>query len=101
MDDPDSYFELTFSGQIVEGFDPETVRRNAVRLFRLSSEKADRLLSGTTIILKKRLPEAVADSYRVKLIAAGLLCDIRPMTSERSQYVLGRILSVVAKLGAA
>ena len=81
MDDLDNYYELTFSGQIAEGFDPETVRTNATKLFHLSPQKSERLLSGATIILKKNLSEAVANTYQLKLTAAGLLCDVRPMAT--------------------
>ena len=78
MEDPKNYFELTFSGRVAQGFDPETVRTNATKLFHLSPQKSERLLSGTTIILKKRLSATVADTYRQKLATAGLLCDVRP-----------------------
>ena len=81
MDDLNNYYELTFSGQIAEGFDPETVRTNATKLFHLSPQKSERLLSGATIILKKNLSEAVANTYQLKLTAAGLLCDVRPMAT--------------------
>lgn len=81
MDNLNNYYELTFSGQIAEGFDPETVRTNATKLFHLSPQKSERLLSGATIILKKKLSEAVANTYQLKLTAAGLLCDVRPMAT--------------------
>lgn len=83
MDNLNNYYELTFSGQIAEGFDPETVRTNATKLFHLSPQKSERLLSGATIILKKNLSEAVANTYQLKLTAAGLLCDVRPMATEQ------------------
>jgi hypothetical protein len=49
----DTRYNVIYRGKILQGFDFETVKRNLIKTFSLSEEKAEKILKGRRIVLKK------------------------------------------------
>ena len=72
-------YSVIFSGVIHEDFSRKQVRQNLATLFRTDdTDRLDRLLSGTPVVLKKGLSEAEATRYQQTLLRAGAMCELRP-----------------------
>lgn len=64
-------YQITFAGQILEGFSEQEVRENVKSLFRISDERTDSLFSGTPKTLKSGLNYEHARIYHDRLTKAG------------------------------
>jgi len=56
-------FEVVFSGEVLDGFDPAETRAKIGKLFNADEAKIARLFSGNSIVIKKDLDEATANKY--------------------------------------
>ena len=56
-------FEVVFSGEVLDGFDPAETRAKIGKLFNADETKIARLFSGNSIVIKKDLDEATAYKY--------------------------------------
>ncbi len=80
-------YNVVSKGTVLEGQDPGTVKRALSARFGLSSETADRILSGRRVVLKKGLPESRARSFVTALRRIGVdavLTRPRPAASPSS-----------------
>ena len=68
----DTLYNVIYRGKILQGFDFETVKRNLIKTFSLSEEKAEKILKGRRIVLKKDADESTAKKFGVALKRAGL-----------------------------
>ncbi len=68
----DTRYNVIYRGKILQGFDFETVKRNLIKTFSLSEEKAEKILKGRRIVLKKDADESTAKKFGVALKRAGL-----------------------------
>ncbi len=74
-------YQIIVSGQIIEGFDLATVKRNVAQLFKTEVGKIEPLFSGQAVVVKKELDEAGARKYMMALKQAGLASKGRPMST--------------------
>jgi len=65
-------YNIVYKGNILEGHDIADVKKRLAEEFGIPSEKADRLLSGGRVIVKKNLEEPEAKKYGLALKKAGL-----------------------------
>ena len=69
-------FAVVFSGRIVDGADPQRVRENLARLFKVDAAKVDLMFSGKPVLIKKDIDEAKARSYQAALWKAGAVVEL-------------------------
>lgn len=74
-------FKLQFSGRILDGRDPERVRRQLGELLKLDEAGLDQLFSGRNITLKRGLERTRAISYQRVLSQAG--AEVRMLAEDK------------------
>ncbi len=72
----DRLFNVTFEGRLKEGFSREEAEAKVSRLFRLPPGKAEQLLSGPPVVIRKGVGLAEAEKYKMALEHAGMVCSI-------------------------
>jgi len=77
----DARFHVVFTGELVKGADPDTVKANLGRLFKMDAAKVEKLFSGQPVILKKDADQATAMKFRAALKQAGAECVLKPLAS--------------------
>jgi hypothetical protein len=65
-------YQVIYKGEILAGFEKETVFRNVADIMAISAESAIEIVSGSRMVLKKGLDEATARSQCILLKKAGL-----------------------------
>ena len=75
-------YNVIFRGEITEGQDIEKVRQNLAKLFKVNSEKIERLFSGKSVTIKKNADHTTAMKYRAAMEKAGALCSLVPSPGE-------------------
>jgi len=56
-------FEVVFSGEVLDGFEPAETRAKVGKLFNADEAKIARLFSGNSVVIKKNLDQATANKY--------------------------------------
>lgn len=74
-----SRYEIAFSGQLVAGAEPESVKANLARLFQADAQRIAQLFSGRRIVIKSNLDAAGAEKYRITLERAGARVEVVDM----------------------
>ncbi|MGA1864784.1 MAG: hypothetical protein ACMUHX_06945 [bacterium] len=74
--------KIVFYGEILEGQNLETVKKNLGALFKMDNDKIDRLLSKPSVLIKKDIDFSTASKYQEVLKKAGAICKIEPMCIE-------------------
>ncbi len=87
-------YDIVFSGCTVRDADPQAVRANVAKLFKIPPEKVEALFAGGRKVLKKNLNREAAEKYRAVLKQAGLMVS---MVSAASQDRAANAPSAVAK----
>jgi hypothetical protein len=64
-------YDIFFRGEVLEGFDLDTVKTQVGQLFKASPEKVEQLFSGKVIPLKKDLDKPTAAKFKQALEKAG------------------------------
>lgn len=72
----DTRYNLVFSGQVVGGADPTTVKQNLAKLFKIDAARVEALFSGKPTVLKKDADQAAAMKFRAALRQAGAQCQM-------------------------
>ncbi len=80
----DTLFDIFFSGQILQGYEIEPVKRAVADIFKADDAMLDRLFSGTAVRVKAGVDQETAIKYRVTFRQAGAIVDIKP--SAATQY---------------
>ncbi|MCP5181406.1 MAG: hypothetical protein H6993_00485 [Pseudomonadales bacterium] len=73
-------YHVLFSGEIVEGANPEAVRRGLQRTLGIDERKAKQLFTGRTVVLRSQLSAAEAQSLVAVLSALGAVCRVKDYT---------------------
>ncbi|MFA9438239.1 hypothetical protein ACDA63_01225 [Uliginosibacterium sp. sgz301328] len=68
----DKQFRIVFSGQLLAGFDAETVKQRTAERLNLTSAQAAQMFSGRRVTLKRNLDPALAQRYAAELRRIGL-----------------------------
>lgn len=77
-------FRVTFHGEVIEGWDPEEVKANMAKLFKLDlsdpthAEKLHRMFSGRKVIIKAGLKRSVAKAYIDAIAKIGGAASFEP-----------------------
>jgi hypothetical protein len=64
-------FEVVFSGEVLDGFDPAETKAKIGKMFNADETKIARLFSGNNVVIKKDLDEATAYKYVGAFKSAG------------------------------
>lgn len=75
-------FHVVFAGQLVKGADPDTVKANLGRLFKMDAARVEKLFAGQPVVLKKDADQATAMKFRAALKQAGAECVLKPLDEE-------------------
>jgi hypothetical protein len=75
----DQRYDIFFSGSILDGQDPATVREKIGKMFRADAAQLERLFSGQPVKVKAGVDQDMAIKYRVAFREAGALIDIVPV----------------------
>jgi len=70
-------FEVVFSGEVLDGFDPAETRAKIGKLFNADEAKIARLFSGNSVVIKKGLDETTANKYLGAFKNAGAKAIVR------------------------
>ncbi|WP_303901285.1 YjgN family protein [Thiohalomonas denitrificans] len=76
MTDAQNY-EIVFSGEILDGFEAQSVKERIAAIFDLTGEKLEALFSHPQVVLRRNLNADKAEEYRVLLENAGLKTNVR------------------------
>jgi len=68
----DTLYNVIYRGKVLQDFDFETAKRNLIKMFSLSEEKAEKILKSRQEVLKKNVDESTAKKFAVALTKAGL-----------------------------
>ncbi len=80
---PTKQYDIIFNGEIVDGVDLNVAKHQLAALFKITDEKAEVLFSGKAVTLKRNLPFAMANKYRVAIKKAGSLVDVIENTAAK------------------
>lgn len=75
-------YRIQFEGGIADGFSPPQVKQAVQTLFRISSDRTERLFDGSVRILKTDLSIDDANRYRDRLLKAGAVVRVVPVPGE-------------------
>lgn len=81
-------YEIVFSGQVVDGAQPERVKANLARLFQADAQRMALLFSGRRLVLKNNLDALAAEKYRSTLERAGARVEMLDMHPEIEEVEL-------------
>jgi uncharacterized membrane protein YjgN (DUF898 family) len=77
-------YHVVYKGEILSGFDMETVCQNLARISSISIEKARKILEGGRVILKRNLDETAARRFGARLQKMGLMVALQLTRSKIS-----------------
>ena len=83
----DELFEVAFSGQIVDGTNPEEVKARVGKMFKANEAKIAALFSGKRVVIKKNIDQKTATKYKAALYEAGAISEIKSMSDEGASTV--------------
>ncbi len=79
-------YRISFSGVVIEGYDPDRVKRNFQTALRFDKKTIDRLFSGRTVILKKQADYRTALSFQSKFRKAGAVCTVKELHLKKTGH---------------
>jgi uncharacterized RDD family membrane protein YckC len=74
----DESFVVIFQGRLKDGVSPEEGKDRPARRFKVSPERAEALLAGGPMVIKRGVTGSVAEKYKMAVEQAGLECAIEP-----------------------
>lgn len=84
-------FNVVFAGQVVAGADPEAVRANVARLFKVNEAALEKLFSGQRIAVKKAVDQAGAMKLRAMLKQAGAVATLEACDEQGRPLAAGAV----------
>lgn len=81
----DELFEIAFSGQIIEGYDRETVKKQIGQIFKADPARLEQMFSGRRVIIKREADEATSTKYRSAFKKCGAVCEVRALKKEHAE----------------
>jgi len=73
----ETLFNVVYKGKLLERFDRDQVTRNVAKVFKISLEKAERIVKSKHTILKRKTDTATAKRYKAILAQSGLHMDLK------------------------
>lgn len=77
----DGKYRLVFKGEVLDGQHRAVVRRRLVEALKLNDAQAEKLFSGTAVVLKKEADATVASRYQALFKKAGARLRVMPLES--------------------
>lgn len=71
-----STFDVSFSGQLIEGADLAQVKSNIAKLFKTEVQNIEVMFSGKRVIIKRNLDQQTATKYQAVMKNAGAMCEL-------------------------
>jgi len=56
-------YSVVYKGQLLKGFDPETVMQNLMQAFGVNEQTADKIIRSSQMVLRKNLDEQAARKW--------------------------------------
>jgi len=84
MENMEDNYRLVFRGEVLEGQHPAVVKKRLVNALKLSDEQAEKLFSGTTVVLKKSADAKTAGRLQELFKQAGARLVVVSPAQERS-----------------
>jgi hypothetical protein len=61
-------YRLVFQGKLAQGQDPAIVKERLAKLFKVDRARTNSLFSGSPVVVKNKLPLALAEQYKQKFV---------------------------------
>ena len=75
-------YEVVFNGMMVRGVEPDQVKQNLAKLFKVDISKIEPLFSGNMVVVKSGIDQEAAGRYQAAMKKAGAVCAIREKQNE-------------------
>lgn len=75
-------YSLVFRGDIVFGHHIGEVKQALQKMFKTNEQQIERLFTGRPLTIKKNLPQAEAERYRLAMHKAGAEVEVKPQTAD-------------------
>jgi hypothetical protein len=72
-------YRVVFDGRIAEGFGVEEVKKNLVSLYKIESQKIERIFAKRPVVIRKDVDRQTAEKFKRAFEKAGALCRIVPI----------------------
>ena len=82
MSEKKAKYNVVFKGELVEGRDLETVKKNFEQLLKISPKTVETLFSSKALIIRKEVDIKTAAQFRNIFRKAGAVCKIRALPPE-------------------
>ncbi|MBP1699821.1 MAG: protein of unknown function transrane [Deltaproteobacteria bacterium] len=70
-------YSVVYKGQLLKGFDPETVMQNLMQAFGVNEQTADKIIRSSQMVLRKNLDEQAARKWAASFMKIGLKVVLR------------------------
>lgn len=82
-----SLYNVVFKGQLIEGFDLDSVKLAFAQAFKLDTVKSEKFFTGKPVVIKKSIDQEKAHLYRKRLAKFGALVELHQldMTSDTAK----------------
>ena len=71
-----STFDVSFSGQLIDGADLTQVKNNVAKLFKTEVQNIEVMFSGKRVVIKRNLDQQTATKYQAVMKNAGAMCEL-------------------------
>lgn len=78
-------YHVVYKGQLIEGFDLESVKQSFAKAFKLDSTKSEKFFTGKAIVIKKNIDQQKARQYKHKMAKLGALVELRKVEENAVQ----------------
>lgn len=85
MDMEDRKYQVLFYGELLPGADPEEVKENLSRAFKIDRKRIEPLFSGGKKVVKKNAAREVCEKTKKMFEAAGAVAAVVPQVTEKIQ----------------
>ena len=82
MSEKTAKYNVVFRGELLEGRDLETVKKNLERFLKISPKTVETLFSSKALIIRKEVDIKTAAQFRSIFRRAGAVCSIRALPPE-------------------
>ncbi|MGA2403325.1 MAG: hypothetical protein ABSG91_16740 [Syntrophobacteraceae bacterium] len=91
ISEADTSYRVVFNGNIPRGRDPESVRRDFIRIFKIDRSRVEDYFSGKPVILKTGLNHQAAASLVETLERAGIPCALESTGPDGTGLAVGSL----------
>ena len=74
-------YNIVFKGEIAQGSNLESVKRNVAAVFQINSSQVAALFTGKPVVVKEKVDRQTALQYKTAFERAGAICQIAPISA--------------------